>query len=219
MGGRNRQLMTKRLKDISSEELLNSLENETLEVQSSPVYDFIERFALKEGTARVPARLLFNIFLKYYPKTLLFEYFNNEAKLLIPYNERTCEYLLNKESKLLHYEATKVADPAKRTLPNSVAIQRHFTAFFSKLDIKSGEQGVPWFVLYDVYRNYCIDIKFRLPKTFRTFNTYMRFHFKFHNNDYGPAYFISIQPGVLPKKEQHEQIKRKYEITDKKKSF
>lgn len=207
------------LKDISSEALLNALNDETLEVKSSPVYDFIERFDLKEGTFRVPARLLFNIFLKYYPKTLLFEYFNNEASLLLPYDNPKCEYLLNKQSKLLHYEATKVKDPPANTLPNSVAMQKHFNAFLSKLDITKGKQGVPWFVLYEVYRNYCIDIKFKLPKTFRTFNNYMKFHYEFVMNDSGPVFLINIQPGVLPKKEEYEQIKKKHRITDKKKSL
>lgn len=212
-------MSARHLKDISSEELLNSLNDETLEVQSSPVYDFIERFDLKEGTFRVPARLLFNIFLKYYPKTLLFEYFNNEASLLLPYNRRTCEYRLNKQSKLLHYEATKQPEPTERTLPNSPAIQKHFQAWQDKLSITQGTKGVPWFVLYDVYRSYCIDIKFKAPKAFRTFNTYMKFHFKYHNNSYGPVYFINIRQGVLPKKEDYAKIEKKYQITDKKKSL
>lgn len=212
-------MSVKNLKDISSEELLNSLNDETLEVQSSPVYDFIERFDLKEGTAKVPARLLFNIFLKYYPKTLLFEYFNNEARLLIPYNTRTCEYSLNKESKLLHYEATKVKEPPKSTLPNSIALQKHFNTFFQKLDITKGDQGVPWFVLYDVYRNYCIDINFKNPKAFLTFNNYMRFHFDFVNNGSGPVFLISIDSELLPNKRIYGKLEEKYQITDKKKSF
>jgi hypothetical protein len=212
-------MSSRKLKEISSEELLNSLNDETLEVQSSPVYDFVERFNLKDGDFKVPARLLFNIFLKYYPKTLLFEYFNNEASLLLPYNKRRAEYLLNKESKLLHYEATLAPKATKNTLPNSFGIQKHFNTFLSKLDITKGDQGVPWFALYDVYRNYCIDIKFKVPKTFRTFNNYMRFHFDFHLNDYGPVFLINIQPGVLPKKEDYAKIQKKYQLTDKKKSL
>lgn len=212
-------MSSKQLKDISSEALLNALNDEKLEVQSSPVYDFIERFDLKEGTFKVPARLLFNIFLKYYPKTLLFEYFNNEASILLPYNKRTCEYLLNKQSKLLHYEATKIKDPPKNTLPNSFAIQKHFNVFISNLDIKKGKQGIPWFVFYDVYRNYCIDKGYKLPKAFRTFNNYMKFHFEFINNDYGPVFLVNINPEFLPNKENHGKLKEKYKITDKKKSL
>jgi hypothetical protein len=208
-----------KLKDISSEALLNALNDETLEVQSSPVYDFIERFDLKDGNYRVPARLLFNIFLKYYPKTLLFEYFNNEASLLLKYDKRACEYLLNKQSKLLHYEATKTKEPALRTLPATASIQKHFGTWLSKQNIKKGDTGIPWYVLYEVYRNYCIDIKFRLPKTFRTFNNYMKFHFEHVINDYGPVFLVNINPEFLPNKENYGKLKEKYKITDKKKSL
>lgn len=211
--------MAKRLQNISSEALINALNDETLEVQSSPVFDFVERFDLKEGTFRVPARLLFNIFLKYYPKTLLFEYFNNEAKLLLPYIQKECIYLLNKESKLLHYEATRVTPPTKNTLPNAISMQKHFGVFLSKLNITKGKQGVPWFVFYDVYRNYCIDIRFKKPKSFRTFNNFMRFHFDFVNNYDGPVFLIDIQPGVLPEKKNYDKIQKKYQITDKKKTI
>lgn len=212
-------MSSRKLKEISSEELLSSLNDEKLEVQSSPVYDFIERFDLKDGTRRIPARLLFNIFLKYYPKTLLFEYFNNEASLLLSYNKKECIYLLNKEAKLLHYEATRVSKPTKNTLPNSFSIQKHFNTFLEKCNVTKGDQGVPWFILYDVYRNYCIDIQYKKPKAFRTFNNYMRFHFEFVNNSSGPVFLINIQPGVLPKKQDYEKIQKKYQITDKKKSL
>lgn len=209
----------KKLKDISSEELLNSLNDETLEVQSTPVYDFIERFDLKAGNFKVPARILYALFLKYYPKTLLFEYFNNEAQLLVPYNRRTCEYKLNKEAKLLHYEAVKQKSTSKRTLPNSPAIMKHFNTWMEKQNITKGEKGLPWFIVYDVYRNYCIDIGFKIPKAFITLNNYLRFHFKFINNGSGPVFFIDIPEKLLPPTRMYATIKEKYKITDKKKSM
>lgn len=209
----------RKLNELSSEELLNSLnDDKVLEVRSTPVYDFIERFDLKAGDFKVPARILYALFLKYYPKTLLFEYFNNEAQLLVPYNRRNCEYKLNKEAKLLHYEAVTFKPNTKKTLPNTPAIQKHFNTFFDKCNITKGDKGIPWFVVYDVYRNYCIDIGFKAPKAFLTFNTYLRFHFKYHNNDYGPAFFINVPNELLPQQGVYAKLKEKYKITDKKKS-
>lgn len=203
------------VKNISTEDLLKALASDTpTEIASlSPVMEFIERFALSSGDYKVHQNILYELFLKHYPMTHSIVEFNKQASLLL--NISYQHYHLNKDNVLILHEIIKkpVKEKKRRgiSLPTEEAMQRHMDAFIAKYSIESGKIGVPWFVLYKVYCDYCVDIKFRHPKKTKIFINYLSCHLRFVMNDYGPVFIINIAANTLPNKGEYANLKKTYQ--------
>jgi hypothetical protein len=205
----------KKLEELSSEDLLKALETpeQTVEVVNTPpVLEFIERFGIKSGNFPVESRLLYGLFLKYYPRVSIRKFTAQANKLL---NYKKQRFYLNKDSKLLYHElhknTVKKTIRASRNTTSSVTLQRHFGAFFAAIELTPGTTKVPWFILYHLYRCYCIDTGKKCTKSPIVFNNYMKLHFEHFTNDNGPVFSINVADEMLPNKGDYAQIEKIYE--------
>lgn len=205
----------KKLEELTAEELAQFLESGTLpELQyTNPVIEFIQRFDLQPGKNLIPSRLLYNLFIKYYPRTMSRNEFAEQANKLLP-ADKNVNFKLNKDNVLLMSElAKKQVKPryrADNTTTSAYTLQKHFNAFFESIELTTGDSRINWWVLYEIYLRDCKARNYRKPRSIKVFVRYMSFHFKQIPSETGPIFLINHSVCLLINKREYAEIEEKH---------
>jgi hypothetical protein len=207
-------LSSKKLEEISSEDLLKALESpqQTIEIQDTPDFvKFIQRFDIKSGKHPIHPRLLFQLFKKYYHYQESLSIFIRMAKTLLKHHQR--HFYLNSDCLLLFHElnAPKKRSVQTRSATSNSGLQRHLNAFFEATGLSEGTTKTPWYVLYHLYRCYCIDNNRKSHHTAKVFLSYLKLHFTHFSTNDGLVFNISTAEGILPNKGEYDQIRKIYQ--------
>lgn len=207
-------LSNKPLENLSLDDLINALQTNTkqddslpLPVDLPPVIEFIQRFKLESGEHRVESRLLWNLYLQYYPATITKHVFTEHANKLLKYT-KAAFYLNMPSTNLYSMLVNKSNLPAKRT--NTYKSHAHFGAFFEKEKVISGEHKIPWYAFFHLYRCYCIDHKVK-PRSKQAFLKYISHFFKKTTSNDGSLYLVDKVTASKIDKKEFDGLKRLYQ--------
>lgn len=209
-------LSNKPLDNLSIEDLLKALENSpqndskdtVVEDTQDFVLAFIERFKLESGEHRVESRLLWNLYLQYYPKTITRNVFTEKANKLLKYSKAV--FFVNISANTL---MRFLLNPKKSVVKKTPTIAKHTVHFLSFLENKvatAGEHKIPWYAFYHVYRCYCIDNKIK-HRSKQTFLSFMKLHFKTVTSDDGSLFLVNKEIAHSIEKKDYERLKKLYQ--------
>jgi hypothetical protein len=205
----------KKLEDLTDEELKHYLESGSLPdiPQISPVLEFIQRFDLQPGHNLIPSRMLYNLFIKYYPRLMSRNEFCEQANKILPYDRTIPAFKLNKDNVLLSTELAKSTNKKRRNVITAVSAERlqsHFNAFFESIGLTKGNSRINWWVLYEIYIRDCKNRNYRKPRAIKVFVRYMQFHFESIPSETGPIFLINHSVCLLINKREYAEIEEKH---------
>lgn len=209
-------MSTKKLDKLSTEDLLKALDSpsevaiepETIPDDIPPVLEFIQRFNLKSGKNRVESRLLWNLYLQYYPATITRHQFTEHANKLLKYSNGA--YLLSSSSEYLY---SLLVNTKSSTTKKTKVIKPKVSlvSFIEKTNATSGEHKIPWFAFFHLYRCYAIDRKVKKPASKTAFISYAKTKFKTSQNNDGTLFLVDeFTANKIPKSE-YDHLKKIYD--------
>lgn len=201
--------LSNKLSELTPEQLLAQLENGTDEVklptEHERVFEFIERFKLQAGPHSIETKLVFKLYLQYYPETMNINKFTNIASQFIPHKSNHFTLSITTKT-LVSYLVKKPKKAKKRTIKTP----EHLISFFDEKQITPGEYKIPWFALYHVYRQYCGEIGVLKPVSKQTFLTYTKLFFKVVLNNDGSLFLVDKATAHLIEKKDYDKLRKQY---------
>lgn len=175
----------KLLTDLTIEELEKSLETavETQEVpeDSDGILIFLTKFNIRPGEELVHSNILYKLYKEVIKEPLTKIKFNNRLSEYIPTKvngKGTKFYLLNVDSFKLSRDFFKLIESSKRNPLVSKGLQYHFDRFIGATNIVSGNYWVEGFIIYEIYRHYCIDKKLKKLLGYDSFHKFLKLNFE-----------------------------------------
>lgn len=171
--------MSKKLPhQITLEELLIALENtddNTSELISykNDVPNFLSKFKIEAGENFLRPRLLYKLYEIYSKEPVDKITFTKTCGDFIPFNG------LYFKTNIAPVKLTKILTPqTNRNELSSASIKSHYEAFLKVAEITAGSKWVEGFMLYELYRFYCIDAKKAKRLRYENFVTISKLYFE-----------------------------------------
>jgi hypothetical protein len=203
----------KKLDELSSEDLLKALESSpdnehtTIPIpdDTPPVLEFIQRFKLVSGEHKVESRLLWKLYLQYYPMVITRKIFTEHANKILKYEKAA--FYLNVTSEYLYGLLIDKVPKLKRI--DTLSANTHFSTFFEKIKVVSGKHKIPWFTFFHLYRCYCIDNKIK-PRSKQAFLAYISKFFKSVTSNDGSLFLVDKDTAHSIDKKDYDNLKKIY---------
>ena len=165
--------MNKKIKDISTEELLQQLETApesstegALEediLSQDKIANFLLKFNIKPGRYKVHKEILFDLYKKYYGfKGVQKIEFNRQLGLYLKIQQQKF-FLISREALTIKAESLKLIENEVIDKIKTPTKKRHYENFIKRFNLKAGKIKVPVDCLYFLYDKWCYDNK-RLPQ-------------------------------------------------------
>lgn len=209
-------MSNKLLDNLSLDDLLNALENspdkEKLPDDVPPILEFINRFKLESGKNRVESRLLWGLYLQYYPETITREIFVEHANKLLKYSRAS--FYLNVTTSYVYSLLVK-KEPTKRiyrtVTKRTSKPMVHILSFFQDFNITTDNHKIPWFALFHLYRCYAVDKCIKKPASKQAFLQYTKLFFKSVPASYGSVFLVDKETANKIPKEDYPKLQKLYE--------
>jgi len=184
----------KKFSSLSTEDLLNQLENDKAPASSgrykNEVSNFITDFSLESGKEEIPTKLLYKIYKQWSQEPVKYTVFSS---ILYYFFEKTKKYALNCVKLSVNTEILiDILDniqKKKHNRANTFASKQQMDSFFKAYDIKPGRMYLEGFILYYLYDSWTyktrktrILSKMNFTKVLKVFFTYKlvgnNYHFR-----------------------------------------
>lgn len=192
--------MTKKLPfQISLEDLLEALEHST----ESPSLDelisytddvpfFLSKFKIEAGEYFVRSSLLYKLYCIYSPSPVERKTFTKRAANFVPFNDPY--FKLN----ISPIKLTKILNPpTNHNKLSSVSIKKHYETFLEVAKITKGSRFIEGFLLYEIYRYYCIDAKIMKRLKYEHFISISDLYFESKRIGESKGKWFKLDPEIL----------------------
>ena len=192
--------MSKKLPhQISLEALLEALEhtddNPSIEELISYKDDiplFLSKFKLEAGEYFVRPALLYKLYQIYSSSPLEIKTFSTRAADFVP---RQGHYFKLNISPI---KLTKILNPpTNHNQLSSASIKTHYEAFLEVAKITKGSRFIEGFLLYEIYRFYCIDNKIKTRLCYDNFISISALHFESKRIGESKGKWFKLNPEIL----------------------
>lgn len=189
---------------LTDEELLNSLENaESIDTDfewETDIPQFLSHFKIDQGDYLIRRNILYNLYLTYSNNPIKRYFFTTQISMFLQTvgkNYYSCNVKPEVILKLIKKDKAK----STRRVGTSPGIRKRFETFLKKIDLKKGNDLIPAYYIYELYRCWAIDNNIKAKISQSNFivlcSLYYEKQLRYHTEG---AIFIKIDKEILSRK-------------------
>lgn len=211
--------MSKKLPhQISLEELLEALEHTTDDVQELVSYKndvpmFLSKFKLESGDNFVKSATLYKLYNIYSNEPVTRQVFTKTASEFVQF--RDPYFRIN----ISPIKLTKILNPqTNANFSSSSSIKKHYDAFIENCAITKGTKWTEGYLLFEVYRFYCIDTKKAKRLSYESFISICEMYFEHRRIGSNRGRWFKLDPDTLNvlTQEHIDKVRLGRKMSDKK---